>query len=149
MDYSILPGPGELNGPLPDPGTSDLENLTASFNPQPAVTFPPTTMNLGSLLGDAATSGSTDFGWGANPLTGVGLSSAPSPSTLGGSLLGFFEGTSTNLLNAFVTNPQNAQTAEQQQIASAQVTSALSSQWFGYLIIGLVLFLVVGSIRRN
>lgn len=53
-----------------------------------------------------------------------------------------------SLSNAFLTNPQNAATAEAQALANAQISSLTSSNLFSYLLIGLVIWLVFGLFEK-
>lgn len=104
-----------------------------------------TTDLAGLVAGDLGSDGSVNS---ANDLFGSlgsdGLSSLNlNPLVTGLSNIG------QGLASAFLVNPQNAQTQEQENLANAQVSSLLSSQLFGYLLIGAVLFIVYSLFSRE
>jgi hypothetical protein len=142
-DNGDLPeSPGDIAaaaGVSPDLVPTQAPLLSADFQPSLDNLIPNTMEEdngdsgavLGALEGDA---------------TGTSDAFSASPGT---SLLGTLEGLGTSAFQAFVTNPQNAQTAEQQQLQSAQVTSALSSQYFGYILIALVIWLIFSAVEKK
>jgi hypothetical protein len=138
-----------VDGDLPDNGTTTdplatIGNLTPIFSP-----------TLDNLLPSGNGMDENDLDLGSDgfllspTLGGLIPASPSSTSSVDTSALGIFGGLANSLLGSFVTGPANAATAEQEALAKAQLTSAISSQWFGYLLIGLVIFLVFGFIEKK
>jgi hypothetical protein len=140
MADELLPDPGVMasDGQLPQDG-GDSESDT------PFLVTSPTIQPLPDIMDDT----SSDDSSGDSALTGIpATSSSSAPSALDTSLLGFGENLGSSLFGAFVTGPQNAATAE--GVANNAAANALSStgQLFSYLIIGLVIFLIVGAAEK-
>lgn len=167
MDDDALPlGPGEYaasngDGELPQDNAT-ISNLTPSFTPNLDNLLPPlqTPMSsssgygslsgyIGSAISEDAAGNVTNSGSGSYGSLFGGTSSG---SLFGNSSSSLFSGLATagnSLLSAFVTTPQNAQTLESEELAKAQINSAVSGQYFGYILIGLGIFLVFTLIEKE
>jgi hypothetical protein len=118
--------------PMDDPISENNGDSDSLLN----LTLPSLDQTQSSLSPTLSTSSSSDF---ATTLE----------TALPSNISSFLGNTANSLLNAFVTGPQNAQTQEQQALTGASITSALSSQIFGYLLIGLVIFLIFGFLEKE
>ena len=121
--------------------SSQLANVSTPMDDfDPLASFSGTSDQYETAIGDptdiygSAASSASAFGLG-----GINL----------GSLLTGAEGIGSSLVGAFVTNPANATTAEGQQLATAQIQTAETSQIFSYLLLGLGIFLVFGLISKR
>lgn len=136
-------------GDLPQDGS--IENLQANFSP--------TLTNLESQLPASIITnappmddltGATDFLQSAagqsavaSDLSTSGISGFPD------ALFSELGGLATSAFGAFVTNPQNAQTQASLNAANAEISLAKSSQLFGYLLIGFVIFIVFNLLEKK
>lgn len=139
-DSDLVPDPGVIAAG----GGDELENLEPDFTPTLSNLFSSTPMDdtdADTLAGIANLSDPTTQATIAGDLGGS--------SPLDTSILGWGESLSSGLLNAFVVAPQNAQTQEGLATTSTELSLASSSQLFSYLLIGLVLFLVVGAFSKK
>lgn len=153
--------PDDLTDLVPDPGTiaGGGSNASASnTGPDIALLEPSFTPDLSNLLNPASTAQPTSamgeipvIDLGITPDGGFDNSGGSNPldtSNLGTTFLNDVSGIGSSLLNAFVINPQNAQTQQQSALVSAGITSAQTSQIFSYLFIGLIIFLVFGLLKK-
>lgn len=141
MDDLVADYPGALGQlpQLPDDSPEPIGNLVPTFNPTAVNLNSLPTMDDGPTLDDLYNEGqltdSTD--------TGFSL----------GSLQSFLQQGSSSLLGAFVTNPANAATQEQQATTSASLEASLSqlqtSQVFSYLFVGAIIFLIYNVVSSH
>lgn len=151
MDPEDITIPGDIAAG----GSADTLPLDAGAVDNPNLSFQPSLDNLlptnsmpDSLLSSIENQNST--GLLSQAAGGVGNAlDTTSADPLTSSLLGFGENLGTSLANAFLINPQNAATAEGQATASAGITSILSSQYFGYALIILVVLGVIGFFDKK
>ena len=136
QDQDILPP--EVLSPSFNPVLSNLENQLPSAMEDDGSDDSLLQLNLPSANEvDNSLQGATESGISTS-LDPLVPSSLSFPSTL----TNFLENSGSSLLSAFVTTPQNVKTAEGAALDAGSISSALSSQIFGYLLIGLVIFLV-------
>jgi hypothetical protein len=136
-------------GDLPQDGP--IENLQADFSPTLTNLLPndpaPSIITNSQPMDDL-----TGVGFSPSSLSDAGFGSTDGASDISGfpDALGTeLSGVANQLLGAFVTNPANAQTQASLNAANAEIGLAQSSQLFGYLLIGLVIFLVFSLIERK
>ena len=137
-DLLFQPGVVAANYEGDLPQDSGIQNLQTNFSPSLTNLLPdvaPSSPSLSSLP-NLPTS-MDDF---------LGLSGSSDDlltPAQGTSLLNFGEGLGTSLVGAFVTNPQNAATAEGVALQKAEISAAQTSQIFSYLIFGVIIFAVI------
>jgi hypothetical protein len=149
VDEDDLDTPGlfaasnDAAGPLPDDSGSDLANLSPTFQPAvltvPTVDDPPPSSNFQVSLPIESVPTATMEDDATDPFSSLNLQ----PLLTDAGSIG------SGLISAFVTNPQNATTAEGQSLANAEISNLTTSNLFSYLLIGLVIFLVFQFLERK
>jgi hypothetical protein len=137
MDDDLVEDPGVLasDGQLPQDTGASSEAPTFLVTSPTISPLPASMDDSTSDLGDSA-------------LTGL-PSTDSSSNQLDTSLLGFGESIGNSLLSAFVTGPQNAATAEGVADNNAALSLSSTSAIFGYLVIGLVIFLIFSAVEKK
>lgn len=116
----------------------DIPNLVADYSPSLADLLPDASTPISPIMDDSNDDNDSAY-------TGTTGSSSLSLQPLVNDL-GTIGG---SLVNAFVTAPANATTAEGLATSNFDISTAESSQLFTYLIIGLVIFLVFGFLDKK